>query len=178
MPYDEPGTTAIVVMTGEAGPKIGSFYARHSNAGRKGMTPHVTLLVPFIRTEELDEEVEERLRRLFGAFTAFDYDLSRFENFATGVLYLAPDPDPPFVELVSLLGAEFPSYPPYGGMHEEVIPHVTVADSRDANLLDRIRAEVEPQLPIRCRADAATVLELGADVRWRTRSSFAFGSLQ
>ena len=175
---DAPGSTAIVVLTPEAEPLAGGFYREHSNAGRDEMTLHVTLVVPFMPVDLLTEDIETRLRRLCSRREAFDYVLERFEYFESGVLYLAPEPAGRFVDLVLALTQEFPDFPPYEGMHAEVIPHVTIAESRDQVLLSRIRSEVEPGLPIACRAGRATLVERGADLRWRPRTAYAFGSLE
>jgi 2'-5' RNA ligase len=172
VPWEEPGSTAIVVLTPEAEPVAGCFYRAHTDAGRDGMTPHVTLLVPFMPAARLGEDVLHRLRQLFGRFEAFDYHLRRFELFDGGVLYLAPEPPGPFVNLVSALAEEFPEYPPYEGIHEVVIPHVTVADSGDEELHARVRSDVEPRLPVACRAAEATLVERGADLQWRPRDTF------
>jgi 2'-5' RNA ligase len=178
VPWEEPGSTAIVVLTPEAEPLAGAVFREHSNAGRDGMTPHVTLVVPFVPAGATSEEVEDRLRGVFGRFEAFDYHLRRFEHFESGVLYLAPEPSRPFVDLVEALTAEFPDYPPYDGIHDEVVPHVTVAESQDRELLDRIRSELEPRLPIDCRAAATTLVERGSDLRWRPRTSYPLRSLE
>lgn len=165
-------------MTAEAEPLAGAFYREHSNAGRDGMTPHVTLLVPFVPADRIDEDVSDRLDRVFGRFEAFDYHLPRFEYFESGVLYLAPEPTRPFIDLVGALAEEFPDYPPYEGIHNEVIPHVTVAQGDETELIERIRAKIEPRLPIECRAEAATLVERGTDLRWRPRTSHSLGSLE
>ena len=177
MTVDEPGATAIVVLSREAEPVVGGIFAEHTHAGRDGMSPHVTLLVPFVPERLLDAGIEERMRRLFSRFEAFDYALARFASF-DHVFYLVPEPSDPFVDLVIALSAEFPDYPPYGGVHDDVIPHVTIADTDEAALVDRIGAEVQPRLPIACRALEATLVVRGVDLRWRPRTSFAFGSLE
>jgi 2'-5' RNA ligase len=178
VPLEKPGSTAIVVLTPEAEPLAGAFFREHSNAGRDGMTPHVTLIVPFVPAGAISEDIDQRLRRLFERFEPFDYHLRRFEYFESGVLYLAPEPAQPFIDLVAALTAEFPDYPLYEGLHDEVIPHVTVAERDDPELLGLIRAEVEPRLPIHCRARAVRLVERGPDLRWRPRTSIPLGSLK
>lgn len=142
------------------------------------MAPHVTLLIPFVPAGLIDEAVGRRLRRVLRRFNHFEYALSRFESFDTGVLYLAPEPSRPFVDLALALIREFPDYPPYEGIHDQVIPHVTVSDSDDEELLERIRSEVEPRLPIECDATKVTLVERGTDLRWRARAAIALGSLK
>jgi hypothetical protein len=178
VPWNEPGSTAIVVLTREAEPVVGSIYGEHSQAGRDGMIPHVTLVIPFVPAAAIDDGIDYRLRSLFGSFASFDYRLRQLESFESGVLYLPPEPTRPFVELVSALVEEFPEHLPYEGIHDEVIPHVTVAVSEDDALLERIRAEVAPGLPIRCRAEEATLVERDTDLRWNPAASFALGSLE
>jgi 2'-5' RNA ligase len=172
---DEPGATALVVPTPEAERAIGRFYREHSAAGREGMPPHITLLAPFVPIPRLDDAVEGRLRRVLAKHAPFDFWLDRVERFAGGVLYLAPQPSLQFVELTEALAAEFPDHPPYGGEHEEVIPHATVAVSYDRRPLDRIAHDLEPKLPIACRAASAELVERGADSRWSLRRSYPLG---
>jgi 2'-5' RNA ligase len=175
MAFDEPGATAIVILTHEVEPLIGELYRLHSNAGADGMTPHITLLVPFVRAPQLDAEVDARLRGVLRSREPFDYALVRVERFGSEILYLAPEPSKPFVDLVEALSRAFPDYPPYEGIHDDVIPHTTVADSADEALLERITADLEPRLPIACRAEAATIVERGTDLRWRPRVAFPLG---
>ena len=175
MPWDEPGSTAIVVLTPEAEPVTGDWYRAHSKAGAEGMSPHITLLVPFVPVERLDDAVRARLRHVLALLEPFDYTLERVAQFGEGVLYLAPEPAQPFVELVLALAAEFPEYPPYDGVHDTIVPHGTIAVSEDAGLLARITADVAPHLPIVCRAVEATIVERGADLRWRRRMALPLG---
>jgi 2'-5' RNA ligase superfamily protein len=175
MAFEEPGASAIVVLTPEAEPLIGEIYRVHSQAGADGMTPHITLLVPFVPAAELDVAVDSRLRAVFASFGPFEYALTRLDRFEGSVLYLAPEPSSPFVELTNALWRAFPEYPPYGGIHDDVVPHATVAESDDETLLARITADLEPQLPLLCRAEVATIVERGADLRWRPRVAFPLG---
>lgn len=175
MPWDAPGSTAIVVLIPEAEPLIGELYRLHSNAGSDGMTPHITLLVPFVPASQLDPAVDGRLRGVFRAFEPFDYALARLERFDSGVLYLAPEPAKPFVELVGALSRVFPDYPLYEGIHDEVVPHATVAQGDDEGLFERITADLERQLPVACRAEVATIVERGTDLRWRRRVGLPLG---
>jgi 2'-5' RNA ligase len=175
VPWDAPGSTALVVLAPVAETVVGPMYRAHSTAGAEGMTPHVTLLVPFVPAPELGPEVEERLGRLFQHFEAFDFVLRRLERFPDGVLYLAPEPPEPFIELVEALVDEFPGYLPYDGAHETIVPHLTVVDGADEDLLAEVTASVGPRLPIVCRAPEATLVERGQDLRWARRASYALG---
>lgn len=176
MPWNAPGSTAIVVLAPEADPLIGEIYRLNSRAGADGMTPHVTLLVPFVPAAELDAAVDAGLRTVFASFAPFDYALTRLKRFDGGILYLAPEPSQPFVQLTNALWRTFPDYPPYDGIHDDVVPHVTVAESDDEDLLARITETLQAQLPLGCRAEAATIVERDGDLRWRRRVAFPLGA--
>jgi 2'-5' RNA ligase len=174
VPWDASGSTAIVVLTREADPITAEVYRRYANAGREGMTPHITLLIPFVPARRLDPDVNARLRRVLQEFPPFNYTLERFEQFP-GVLFLAPEPAKPFVELTVALTSAFPACSPYDGVHDTIVPHGTVAQSDDPALLDQIAAQISPSLPIACRADEATLVERDADLRWRPRAVLPLG---
>jgi hypothetical protein len=176
MPWDAPGSTALVISTPEAEPLIGELSRAHTPAGDDGMWPHVTLLVPFVPARLIDEDVEARLADVLLAVEPFDYALVRTERFPEGVLYLAPEPAAPFVELIGALVAAFPDYPPYDGAHETVVPHATVAVSDDEAFLSLLAADLDPRLPIRCRADATTMAERGSDLSWSLRRTYPLGA--
>lgn len=57
---------------------------------------------------------------------AFEFTLRRLGRFPT-TAYLAPEPPNPFVAMTSALVRTFPEFPPYGGEHASVVPHLTVA---------------------------------------------------
>jgi 2'-5' RNA ligase len=175
MPWDAPGSTAIVVLTPEAEPVTGHWYRVHTKAGLEGMRPHITLHVPFVSAERFDDAAEARLRAVLAQFPPFDYELERLERFDEGLLYLAPEPARPFIELALALQAEVPEYPRYDGAHDVIIPHGTIAASEDSELLARIAADVAPQLPIACRAVEATMVERGLDLQWRPLARYPLG---
>ena len=176
MPWNEPGSTSIVISTPEAEPLIGELSRAHTPAGRDAMWPHITLLVPFVPVGLIDGGVEERLASVLRGAEPFDYELVRPERFPDGVLYLAPEPVEPFVRLIHALIAAFPDYPPYDGVHDTIVPHATAAVSGDDGFLSRIAATLEPQLPVRCRADAATMVERDSDLRWSLRREYPLGA--
>lgn len=91
--------------------------------------PHVTILFPFAPMERLDKADVRSLRSVIGSFRRFDYVLDQTGWFGDDVLWLAPVPSAPFASLTAAICKAFPLYPPYGGLHDEPLPHVTVGDS-------------------------------------------------
>ena len=161
--------TAVLVHVPEAQPVVGRWRLQHTHDAPLGVPPHVTLLYPWVPVDELDEDTEQRLARLVGEVEPFDVAFPRSARFAD-VLYLEPRPSDRFSELTEAIATEWPEHPPYEGVHETVIPHLTVAESEDEGLLERIRADVEPKLPLQTRVTEAQLYAEDAAGRWHERS--------
>jgi hypothetical protein len=134
------------------------------------MPPHVTLVYPF--AAEPTDGILLRLARVLGSFPAFDLTLAethRLEWAGDTVLSLRPDPSEPFVAMTEAVAAEFPEYPPYEGVFDEIIPHLTAAMSSDVALLDRLDPQLAGGLPIHARVEAAGLFEPTMD-GWRLRT--------
>ena len=144
---------------------MGEWRLLHTYEAPLGIPPHVTLLFPFVPADELSDEVEERLARVLGGVESFDVTFARTARFPD-VLYLEPQPSEPFTELTEAIAAEWPEHPPYGGAHDAVIPHLTVAEGEDEELFERITADVEPELPLRTHVSEAQLYAEDAAGRW------------
>jgi 2'-5' RNA ligase len=162
--------SALIVAVPEAEPIVGKWRLRYDNA-RLGIPAHVTLLFPFVPAEELDETLFGELRALFATQPAFTFTLTRVVDFPDQTLWLAPEPTAPFRTLTDLIFARYPAYPPYEGIHDEVIPHLTVT-SGDASLRDELDAALTPHLPIEAAVHDVVLLEEDASGYWRTRERF------
>ena len=154
--------SAVIVSFPEASPAVDAW-REQTCADRPsiGIPPHVTLLHPFIPAEAIDERCLAELRSLFAASARFDV---RFETVRRwpGMLY----------RLTEAIAERWPDYPPYERIHDEVIPHLTVAYGDD-QLLTEVDADVLAKLPIRATVHEAVLLvELVPDVRWETRARF------
>jgi len=168
--------TAVVIAFPEVPAAVDAWRERTS-ADRTsiGIPPHVTVLFPFVPADVANGALED-LRELFGATPAFDVafrELRRWPEMA----YLAPEPPEPFAQLTEAIVERWPEYPPYEGIHDEVIPHLTVAYGDDA-LLEEVEADVSPHLPIEAFVGEAVLLEeLEPDWgRWGERGRFPLRS--
>jgi 2'-5' RNA ligase len=157
--------TAVVVHVPQAEPLVGELRLQHTNDGRAGMPPHVTLLVPFVPSPSLSPEVDSRLAEIVGGVGAFEVIFGRTARFPS-VLYLEPEPSEPFVELTRAIVAEWPEHPPYEGEFPAVIPHLTVAESEDEALLERIAKDIEGGLPLHVLVEEAQLYAEDAAGRW------------
>jgi len=162
--------SALVITVPEAEPVVSEWRARHDWSAQRGVPAHITLLYPFAPTERVDEQLLGELGELFAAHRAFEFALPRVARFPE-VAWLAPEPDQPFRALIASIAARFPDYPPYEGVHDEVIPHLTVAEG-DVELQDRVEAALSRHLPIAARADDVAFLHEGDDGLWREAHRF------
>jgi 2'-5' RNA ligase len=120
----------------------------------------VTVVYPFVPPADVDESVLLRLAAAVGAVPAFECAFAGTAWFGDDVLWLAPEPDDPFRDLIRAVVAAFPAYQPYGGVHGEPMPHLTVGERRlgDTVELRAAEASVQQHLPIRARIRQAVLL--------------------
>lgn len=169
--------SALVVLAPEAEPIVKAYRDQHDPAAALGVPAHVTVLYPF-HPLALSPAVCARLAELFAACAPFDFALARLERFPS-VLYLAPEPAEPFRALTLRVAQAFPEFPPYGGRHEHIIPHLTIAQLEDEARLDAVAAHFQAacaaRLPLRLRAAAVALLDNNQG-DWRVAASFALGA--
>lgn len=164
--------SALIVAVPEAEPLVHEWRMRYDNAAL-GIPAHVTLIFPFVSAEEIGDELIAELRELFAAQPAFEFTLARVGRFAD-VAWLAPDPSDPFRRLTDLIFSRHPEYPPYEGLHEEVIPHLTVAMG-DAALQDEVDAALSPHLPLAAHAAEVTLIVEDESGHWTESERFRLG---
>ncbi len=123
-----------------------------------GVMAHITVLFPFLRPTTVDERVLQLVADAVGGVEPFAFTLVEVGRFPQTV-YLAPQPAGPFAELTREVWQRFPARPPYAGRHPGVVPHVTVATTPDAAVLERAAAAAASAVPIVSRASAVWLLE-------------------
>jgi 2'-5' RNA ligase len=174
------GTTALVVLVPEAEALVGPFRSRYDPVAPLGMPPHVTILFPFLPESDLGPELLARLERHFAGFEPFDYEFRRTGVFP-GILYLRPEPEAPFSEIIEATLALFPTLEPYGEPGLEPSPHLTVAHADTEAELEEIRSSFEESLArhgaIRGVAPEATLM-LHSGTAWLSVNAFPFGRRQ
>jgi 2'-5' RNA ligase len=163
--------TALIVEVPEAEPLVGEWRARYDWSAQHGVPAHVTLLFPFVPVEHVDDVLLDELRRLFEGEAAFSFSFPRVARFPE-VAWLAPEPDEPFRRLTDLIFQRYPAYPPYEGIHDVVIPHLTVAEG-DVTLQDEVEAALTPHLPIAAEAREVTMIVEDEAGYWRGGPRFA-----
>jgi 2'-5' RNA ligase len=156
-----------VVEVPEAEATVAAHRRYLDENARLGVPAHVTVLYPFVPAERVDADVLRRLESLFARVEAFDYRFSRTAWFGEDVLWLAPDEPAPFRGLTEKVHAAFPDHPPFEGVFDEVVPHLTVGHGVPTEALRAAERDVLPRLPVTGRARAVSLLVQDGHGRWR-----------
>jgi 2'-5' RNA ligase len=165
--------SAFVVLVPEAQERVHELRERFDASARLGAPAHVTLLVPFMAPASITSSVLADAQRVLGRQPAFDFALAKVARFAE-TAYLAPEPARPFVALTESLVRRFPGFPPYGGEHARVVPHLTVAtgDACEAELAAAaLEIDLKRHGPIRATCASVTLLE-NSSGRWQPMHVF------
>ncbi len=75
----------------------------------------------------IDGRVLDIASAAIASVNSFKFRLHRVGRFPL-TAYLEPDVPAPFISLTQALSRVFPEYLPYGGVHDSIVPHLTVAD--------------------------------------------------
>jgi 2'-5' RNA ligase len=127
-------------------------------------TAHITILAPFGKDQEPTPDEIDDVAEYFADQTPFDFRLTELCTFPDGTRYLAPDPASRFSRMTHALNQLFPEYPPYDGVFDIVVPHLTIPDD----------AVVGP-LPLLAQAREATLVHIEDGV-FTELATFPFGT--
>jgi 2'-5' RNA ligase len=183
IPGAGPGwESALLVPVPAAESAVGRHRARLDEAARDGVPAHITVLYPFVPPAGIDTTLLAALGRMFTGHAAFRFTLDKVSWFDEEVLWLGPRDPAPFTALTDLACRAFPSCPPYGGRHAEVIPHLTIGRAGGPQALGAAAESVRPRLPIEAIA-TEVILMVGPRVgtpgtppgQWRTIAAFPLG---
>lgn len=172
------GQRSAVVVPIRLPATVETIRRRHVDNATLGVPAHVTLLFPFIPPPSIDEPTMKRLAASIVRAPRFAVAFDRIETFEPGptedgVAWLAPEPPVPFVSMTAALVEAFPGYLPYEGAHDEVIPHLTLAEG--IGDVAAIRATARRWLPFRRTVAAAVLLVEDAAGRWRVAARMPLG---
>ena len=170
---------SLVVPVPEAEALVGRFRSEYDSGAQKGMPAHITINYPFIPGVTPSADTLDRLMKVFASTQPFSFTLNHIARFPN-VLYLAPSPPAPFERLIARIVHEFPESPPYGGQHDSVTPHLTVADSKDRDLPGTVEREFSDvaaeYLPLDVFTDRVWLMD-DSTGRWEKCLSFSLGDI-
>ncbi len=168
--------SALVVCVPEAEPLVADLRLRFDHSAAEGVPAHVTVLVPFVAPEAVTAADLAALAQLCAEVPAFDCRFADVRRFP-GTAWLAPEPAGPFAALTRAVMARYPGLLPYGGRHPQIVPHLTVADGReaDADVAEaQLRERLARQGPVRARCRELALMD-NRGGRWATRQVFPLG---
>jgi 2'-5' RNA ligase len=119
--------SAFIIQVPEAEPCVGDLRLRYDASARLGVPAHFTVLVPFMDPAHIDGRVLDTASAAIASVKSFKFRLHRVGRFPL-TAYLEPDAPEPLISLTRALSRVFPEYLPYGGAHDSIVPHLTVAD--------------------------------------------------
>ena len=139
---------------------MGAHRARLDPSARDGVPAHVTVLYPFLPPAEIGPDVLAALSRLFAGAPRFSFTLDRVRWFDESVVVgIGPSDESPFRALTAARGRRVPpACSPYGGIYDDVVPHLTVGQGDGLAELRAAAKAVRPLLPIAAEATAVTLM--------------------
>ncbi len=176
-PPPTEGDSALLIAIPGAEPVVGAMRLAHDAVAADGIPAHVTVLYPFVPRDRLTNDVRRGISLTIGVFPAFAYRFDRAARFGNTTVYLAPEPASAFARLTDAVHARWPEHPPYGGVIDVVVPHLTVGDGLDGRTADALEVAAGQALtghgPIVGRATHVALMTRDADGRWSVESQFA-----
>lgn len=167
--------TALVVEVPEVDDAVANIRRELDPMAGKGVPPHMTVLFPFVTADQVDADLVTRLEALFRRAPSFEQSFLDVRWFGDEVLWLASDGDEHLRSLTGLVTTQFPDYSPYGGVHAEVIPHLTVADHAPIDAMRAAEASLRLRLPIRATTTHVSLLVEQSSGHWTREGSFTLG---
>jgi 2'-5' RNA ligase len=148
--------TALIAAVPAAEPLIGVHRQQLDGSAGWGVPAHLTVLGPFVAPEAITDDLITTLAAVVRSVSAFDCFFVRTRWFGEDILWLDPEPARPFRQLTAAVWQAFPEYPPYGGAFDDIVPHLTIAERRLADLptLLAVERSVQFGLPVATRIES------------------------
>lgn len=167
--------TLLALLVPEAEPVVGSFREQHDPAARRGLGAHITLIYPFMDSELITPAVTARLRDAVADLPAPMFRLEQVKTFPS-VVWLAPEPAKPLIQIATALERAFPDYPKGGGAFPDYVPHLSVAryvQHEQAAIINELQARLADHGPIYGWCETLSLL-VSENRRWRDLAHYPF----
>ena len=162
--------SAIIIPIPEAEPLVGPLRLRYDGSARLGVPAHITVLYPFCSIQAAVGQTEA-LRDVCQSIERFTFAFTEVRHFSA-TAYLHPDKSEAFVRITETFAQRWPDCKPYGGAHNNIVPHLTVADRVDSQTLSAVEELLRRQLPLKCVAAEIWLLTSDHSGVWTRRRVF------
>lgn len=166
--------SAVIAPIPEVEPIVGPLRAKYDRAANLGVPAHITLLYPFRPARAAVNEIQA-LREICATLDTVPFSFTDVRRFPA-TAYLHPDRSEAFAEIIRTLVNRWLDCRPYSGVHAGIVPHLTVADGADVEVLNAVEDALRPQLPIRCVAREVWLMTSDDAGIWSRSACFRMGS--
>lgn len=143
----DPSESALIIACPEAEAAVDRQRQRLDGAARLGVPAHITVTYPFKPATMMTAADDDALQTVIGAFDGFAVRGAETGWFDESVLFVRLDEPEVVAALTDAVGQTFPAWPPYGGVFDEVVPHLTVGHDQPRDVLVAAEREVRERLP-------------------------------
>ena len=168
-----PGRSAVIVPIVPPA-RLASLRDAGDRMAAHGVPAHVTVLFPFLAVDALTPMARSTIARLAAKSPPFVARFSRVER-RQEMVWLVPASQRPFLDLTDAVAALWPDYPPYEGVHERLIAHLTLVETTDRQTRDAAWAEAVEVGPFDVAVHEHTVITETESGNWRTRWRLPMG---
>ncbi|WP_019465986.1 2'-5' RNA ligase family protein [Dyella japonica] len=167
--------TLLALLVPEAERVVGSFRDAYDPSARRGLGAHITLIYPFIDSELLTPTMLARVRDIAADIPAPMFRLVEVKTFPS-VVWLAPEPAKPIIQIATALERAFPDHPKGGGAFPDFIPHLSVArhiQQEKVAVVNELQARLADHGPIYGWCESMSLL-VSENRRWRELAQYPF----
>jgi hypothetical protein len=168
-----PGISAVIVPIALPAP-LASIREADDPLAARGVPAHVTVLFPFLAAPDLTPADRSALAQLAARRAPFIARFSQVEVHEA-MVWLVPDRQQPFLDLIDSVASRWPNHPPYGGIHDTLLPHLTFVETRNGRALGAARVAAAESGPFEVIVREVTVITERASGAWRTRWRLPMG---
>jgi len=171
--------SAFIVRVPEAERIVHRLRTHYDPRAAAGMPAHIVILSPFMAPELISGGVTERARNVFSSFSPFTFVLKEIGRWPETAILFAYPPHC-FIDMTNAISEEFPDYPPYAEMYDEIVPHMTIADGNadNAHIAEhKLKTILDRHGPIESKCTVVDLIENSSGT-WKTMHTFSLADTE
>jgi 2'-5' RNA ligase superfamily len=145
--------TSLIAPVAAARDLVLPWHETYEPWARQGIAPHVTLLSPFLSSDRINPEVEDRIAGAVSGCVPLDVVFDRVKVLP-GAICMFPLDGSGLRRVTAAILRSWPTLSSTLRTGRSRPYHLTVACTEDHQIYDEIRATLDPLLPITTKLDA------------------------